>query len=361
MTSAKFIFGAVLALAISVAFAGGEKQKPVKPSEVSVAKDLLLRTMMRQPSHNVMAIVVQRTLDEPGTMQQIQVTISRDGKYRQTILQPLRWQGIESVDDGLTARTLIPDKKMIVEMASPRSTPCDAAQRVQLAGTNYKLTLGPTSEIAGRDAVCIVATPKSADMIERRYYVDPKTAYLLKVESVGQSGRPTTTLETKSVSYPREMPDDVFTFRQISGTIKVSHRIPQNVQDPKLASRRLGFDPFQPSKLPYGFIVQDTQVTDPDEMRRVAVRITDGLVKAQVYQWIIDKRQDDVKIEGATYTDVGNIRLMIVGDLPLRAKQKVLASFASGTRRSLDLPLMLDIFGLSVPPGYGELATLTIR
>jgi len=283
------------------------------------------------------------------------------GKYAQTIRQHLSGQGMEPGDDGQIARTSIPDKKMIVEMASPRSTPCDANQRVELAARNYRLTIGPTSEIAGRNAVCVVATPKSADMIERRYYVDPKTAYLLKVQSVGQSGRPTTTLETKSVSYPREMPSDVFTFRQISGTVKVSHRSPQNVHDPKMASRRLGFDPFQPSKLPFGFIVQDTQVTDPDEMRRVAVRLTDGLGQAQVYQWVIDKRQDDVKIEGATYIDVGNIRLMIVGDLPLRAKQRVLASFAAGTRRSLELPLMLDIFGMDLPTGYGELGELTVR
>ncbi len=292
-----------------------------------------MRTMIRTPSHNVAAIIMQRMVDEPTRMQQIQVVLSKDGRLRHTVLQPLSQQGMESVDDGRVTRTFIPDRKMVIEMPSPRLTPCDAISRIKLAERNYTLRVEDSPRVAGREAVLVSALPRSTDMAERRYTIDPRTGYLLKLETVSD-GKATTSFETKFVDYPRELPRDVFEFQRLSGSVKVVVRTPQELKDPRNAAHQLDFEPILPSSLPMGFVIEGTEVVNPERGHMIGVRITDGLVKGSVYQW---PKSDEAKMkfpmQGASVLDIGNVRLMLMADIPFEARQKLLSAFAAAGRR----------------------------
>lgn len=306
---------------------------PASALDEKRAQDLLRRTMLRTPTHNVTAVILQRMVDEPGRMQQIQVVLSRDGQSRHTVLSPLSLQGLDSLDDGKTTRTYLPDRKIVIEMKSPRAIECDADTRIALATRNYRLRTEKGPTVAGRDSALVVAQPRHRDLAERRYYIDPVTGYLLKLETVVK-GKATTTFETRFVEYPQSLPRTSFRLGTLSGNVKVVAQTPRNLEDPEDAALRVGFPVIVPTRLPLGFTVEDVEVVNPERGNMVGVRITDGLVKGTVYQWSAqDDRKTVAPLQGASMTDVGSVRIMLIADVPDAARERILSSFRDATRK----------------------------
>src|SRR5689334_3173853 len=107
----------------------------------SSARDKLLYSMRRH-AWSVSAIITQSQPDLSYPFQhQVKIELSPDGRSRQTILHPLSLQGIVSVDDGTTLRTLYPNQKVLVYQSSPYAVPEDADLRIALTERNYKLSL----------------------------------------------------------------------------------------------------------------------------------------------------------------------------------------------------------------------------
>src|SRR5688572_8116211 len=97
----KAIFVTLMGVALSsAAFAGRESDR---------AKELLLQSMKRAFSVNVVAISVYQTAD--GCLQQVKIEQSRDGRFSRTVLAPLSSQGSMFIDDGRRAFFYHPDSR----------------------------------------------------------------------------------------------------------------------------------------------------------------------------------------------------------------------------------------------------------
>jgi outer membrane lipoprotein-sorting protein len=307
---------------------------PASALDEKRAQELLRRTMLRTPTHNVTAVILQRMVDEPGRVQKIQVVLSRDGQSRHTVLSPLSLQGLDSLDDGKTTRTYLPDRKIVIEMKSPRTIECDAENRLVLAARNYRLRTEKGPTIAGRESALVVAQPRHRELAERRYYIDPVTGYLLKLETASE-GKITTTFETRFVEYPQNLPRTAFRLGTLSGNVKVVAQTPANLGDPKDAAVRVGFHVIVPNRLPLGFTIEDVEVVNPERGKMVGVRITDGLVKGTVYQWSAqDERKTVAPLQGASMIEVGAVRIMLIVDVPNAARERLLASFRDAARKT---------------------------
>jgi hypothetical protein len=80
--------------------------------------------------------------------------------------------------------------------------------------------------------------------------------------------------------------------------------------------------------MPMGFAMQEMQVTQSDRWRSVAIRVTDGLVRGTVYQWL--SKGEDREVDGMdenSVMKVGDVRMMIVSDLDAPRRQAMLEAF----------------------------------
>jgi outer membrane lipoprotein-sorting protein len=311
----------------------------VAQSDNPRAKQLLSKVLNRKSDHNVQAYVWQLLPDGSGGAQQFQVSISKSGKMWQRIIFPGSMEGITAVDDLVRMSTLFPNQQRVVIQSSPRSMECDAEFRLGLAERNYRLRMEPrTAMVAGQRAAVVVAIPENAELETRRFYIDDRTGYLLKLETT--IGNETTLrLETKQISYPASIPDSKFVLDVPPGTSKSVYGPPEQIDGPINASK-VGFMPVLAKKganLPLGFCVQDVQVSQNQKYKSVAVRITDGLVRGTVYQMPAKGKIGDLKnMSGIAVRDAGAIRIIVAADVPAKVRESILREFLSRIQSNVE-------------------------
>jgi hypothetical protein len=299
------------------------------------------KIMGRQPSFNSRAIIMQRVDSRSGVMQQIKVEISKSGNLHQIVISPISSSGIELVDDGKSTRIFTPDDRRIIVQPSGRESSRDIDFRMRLIDRNYNLNVVRREKVAGREAIVVEAAPRNAGVERRCYSIDKETGFLLRLETCQEGRSPTLLFETKMVEFPSEFPEA--TFRLAPSGVVTQHYRPTCVAPEawsKLTSE-LGFRPILPTTLPLGFSIQQLQCENDSTVPAVAVRVTDGLAKATVYQWQRRGRPTNKVPEGTIVRSTGQLTVMISGDLPREAKERIIESFiaASRTERALGIPI----------------------
>jgi|GEM_PF-1115164 len=319
----RILAGAALLASVAVASAtvsGGSK------TQTDRALEFLSRSMQRRFSVNVVAIILQRDPGGEGVYQRVKIERSRDGKVRHTVLQPLRMQGIESVDDGNRMRVFLPDQRIIIDQQSPAKGSGDVELRLNLARQNYTFRVESNHRIAGRPAVCVTATPRYDDMDVRRYFIDAETFYPLRAETIN-NGSSVPVFETKDVQYPRAIDGRVFQMRSMANVDTLKYNPPSTLTR-TAAAKIVGFTPLMPQRLPMGFKVQEMQYNGNTEWKSVAIRLTDGLTRATVYQWKPNGKRVKA-VEDSTSIDHNGVRLLLVSDLNPELRLKLLQAFVS--------------------------------
>ncbi len=121
-----------------------------------------------------------------------------------------------------------------------------------------------------------------------------------------------------------------------SGYKEIRSKLPESLKVEE-SEDQLGFTPAIPNDLPLGFEVLQAEVLD-DAFKSLALRITDGLVKATVYEW---RKADDPSTprlgEMASVKDTGDLRILIIGPLPEIARKKILNEFNVSPTKNADL------------------------
>ncbi len=329
--------GAALSLACSSAAfpqaTSAVRLPPTAFSEGDSAFELLAQSLRRECTFNVSALIDQRDPFAAG-WQRVKIERDKRGRVHKCVLQPLRMQGIESVDDGQRWLTVLPDQKMVLDQTSPSKDECDEALRLKLARSNYRFEVDGHSTVAGRQVVTIVARPVHAVLYTRRYSLDSQTLYPLKVEEV-RNGSPSVEFVTLDVSYPASVNPEEFVFRQKIGMRTLKFDRPANVRSSADAERILGFTPLLPKGRPLGFEAQEMQVNQDGKWQALVIRLTDGLIRATVYEYADDHRPVSV-MEQCSVRESDGIRLLVVCPLSESIRQTLLDSFTAA-RRSRDL------------------------
>lgn len=251
-------------------------------SDVS-ARDLIFRALDQGRTIPLTGVVLYRRNPRSNDFKTVKVEQS-SGRMKMTVLSPLSEQGVTMLDDGKTWTTYLPDSNWLMVQPSPRLFPVDNAQRKSLADRNYRFTTERSVVIAGRETVAIVASPKLSEMPERRYYFDEANSVMLRLE-VGDGANRRLLYDTAEISFPNAVRDEVFQLRTVKRARKMEIEPPMTLERPRTVAREVGFVPVVPDRLPLGFVIQARQVVGPRDSRYVAIRLTDGLVTATVYQW----------------------------------------------------------------------------
>lgn len=290
------------------------------------AIDVLLRAMDRTANTPVSGIFYQKSFGGFRCHAQVQIDQSRDGRIRVGMLQPLSMQGVTSVDDGKTWTTYFPDDRRMVVQESPRASQPDPRWRLEIAQRNYSFRMEPGEQVAGRRTIAVVAVPRNEGLPVRRYTIDQERSYMLRLETIGDDDRPNVLLDTKDISFPNDVDARLFDIRPIGDVRTIKLDAPTRFQSSRKAAPLVGFRPIVPEDMPFGFVVSDKLFTASDEAKFVAIRISDGLVTATVYQWDGRKPAQPWPASGRD-REVEGIRLRLIGDLPDGVMSKVLDSF----------------------------------
>lgn len=292
-----------------------------------LAAKMLMRSMQREFPVNVVSIITQRDPGSDQSFQRVKVERNREGMQRCTILQPLRMQGVMSVDDGDRMKIYLPDKKILLDQESPGRAGDEIDQRMKLVKKNYSFTLQDGGKIAGRTATIVTATPRFDDLEVRRYYLDQATAYPLRLETFTSGQEITVVFDTKDIEFPEDMDDDLFSLEPMGKFRTIKYNRPTKVVSPIQAKSLIGFTPLVPKGLPMGFEVQEVQFSDNSDNKAIVVRLSDGLARATVYQTKVgEKLSSD---EDSTVLEYKGVRLMLVSDLPKPIRDQLLKSFLS--------------------------------
>ncbi len=295
------------------------------------AEQLMVRCIKCNFSVNVVAIISQLDPDE-ASYQTIKVERSRSGKVRHTVLGPLCMQGVCTIDDGKRSYMYMPDQRLVIDQDSqPRNGDID--RRVQLALRNYSFRIEGRCQVAGRAAFCVQATPRNSGLETRTYCVETRTAYPLRLVTTAPNGDTTVKFETKDIEFPRKLDESLFQMRTLGEVNTLQYQRPNNV-DPEQAAEIVGFEPVMPRGLPLGFEVQEVQANNGQEWKSLILRLTDGLAKANVYQWKLGGKNPKLKsLEQSTMRDVHGVRLLLVSDLAPDLRDRLLSAFIKDSEK----------------------------
>jgi outer membrane lipoprotein-sorting protein len=292
------------------------------------ARALLLQSMQRSFPAHIVAVIVQSDPNGGDVHQTVKMERSKAGKTRFTVLQPLRMQGIEKVDDGRKSLTYLPDSRTLVEEDSHRLEPSEAAMRIDLATRNYRLAITGKERVAGREAIVVTATPRTTGMAVRRYFLDEKHAYPLRMDTQLPEASRETIFDTKEIRFPATLDDRIFAIHPPAGTDRVRYEKPETMPDADTAARHMGFRPMVPRELPFGFRMTEMQVSVTPTWKSLIIRMTDGLAFATLYQWKASSKERTAReVEGRTMHEVGGVRMLLVSELPEPMRRKMIQAF----------------------------------
>jgi outer membrane lipoprotein-sorting protein len=289
------------------------------------AKDYLFRSIQGDFNVNVTAFLLQRDSGARSS-KKVKVQRAKDGKIRNTILEPLREQGVISVDDGDRQFQYQPTNRVLVIQPSA-SKMDDRKTRIGLIQKNYELEASPGPKIAGRSTLRVEATSNFEEMGGVKFYFDEKTGYPLKRESFDDDDETRLIYEIYDISFPESFEKDVFKIKPTGGFETITFSSPMSVSSVSKAAKTLGFEPNLNPKLPFGFQIQSRTITDNGDWKALSVKLTDGLQRATVYQWLPRENDDISASELNTIISFQRTKLMVVSDLPTAVRVRILNAF----------------------------------
>lgn len=306
-------------LAVFVLLGG---QKPTDP------EDALRRSFDRKAATNVEAVIEKRI---PGGSIKLRMWRDPQGRSRTEVLYPIAMQGRVFVDDGTNWMVYFPDGKLLKIHPSPPSEGEDLDFRMRQVRRNYRLEIDARTTIAGRPAFRVVATPRDAALDTRRFYLDTATCTPLKVESSDSLGNVAVEFTVRRIDFPSRLDKDTFEPPKVEGVQRVVGKAPVRVKDPQEIARRIGFAPALPRRLPMGFRSQGMDLLDWKNITPLAINLTDGLVKVNVFQFRVPSAPAPPPRpgEGPRVTkDVGDVRIEVRGDnVPVAVRERLLAFY----------------------------------
>jgi hypothetical protein len=261
---------------------------------------------------------------------------SSRGELKLTVLSPLTEQGVTSIDDGHQWITYRPDDNKLIIEASPRKDERKTKDRINLTQKNYDLIVEPTEPlIAGRRAYSFLAMAKHLEMPARRFCIDKKKDFLLRIEVIDDHGC-RLMLDTKNIDFPSDVAHDDFALVPHESPEVETYPAPVTVSLTKEIRHSLGFKPCMPEDLPFGFVVDQPQLVEGKNDKYLAIRLTDGLVSATVYEW--NGRKHNAGPEGISRTDksANGLKLRFMGEVPDRVSTGLLDRFVKEALKKVE-------------------------
>lgn len=249
------------------------------------------------------------------------ISQSSTGRTYYLVVEPSSSKGMEIIDDMERMLYYNPAKRMLT--IEDRRQDLTTEDQAKLIKQNYRLYISEGPHIAGRDTWTLYLEAMRQPLDSRRFLVDRSTGMALRSESVN-NGAVNLRFEFESIAFPAKVaepsPQQLF-----SKTKSIrDHRKPS--LDRNHAAAQLGFIPIIPVKVPLGMVVREMQVITVMDKPVLAIRMTDGLAWATLYEYKTAETSADEMVGGKR---AGLLTLVVRGDVPEAAKTLIQEVFAA--------------------------------
>ena len=189
-----------------------------------------------------------------------------------------------------------------------------------LLAANYRVVMGPSESIAGRDCSAVMLMNKYTGQVGMRLWIDKATHLVLEREIYAANGSVTHQLRFEQIRYTGDLPEAIFAEPKLSGyqVVKgLDHAPPSN--DLERVVKTAGFQAGFPKYLPEGFLPIAGDVSDIKGVRTLHLLYSDGIRTLSLFQnarsAAVDlshyKVQDErVETHDAQYVEDGPTRLL---------------------------------------------------
>ncbi len=247
------------------------------------AEDLVYESLDAQLKNY--GLYVQQRMTSYGMMHLVFTNDPKRGVFV-NVVYPTIPAGITSYDSKTTLKTYYPRDNVVKIQTSPTKFRPNSRDRIRLIMRNYTpRVISEKEKIADRPVYTLILTPKYEQVGSRYLYLDQEKGVPLKHVLITPDGEQRVLVNTLKVDYepgsrPRSFdigaPEDA-RVENVWG--------PERFTSAKSAARQVGFEPSLPSRLPFGFVIEDKQIVGQEEKPFVGIRISDGMWSMTVYQW----------------------------------------------------------------------------
>jgi outer membrane lipoprotein-sorting protein len=249
------------------------------------AMDVLLKALFGNPNADFVG-VKQIVLYSGSVAEAIEMEVScqAEGATRTDYLSPPTMRSRVVIDDGDYLYSFDPHLEITVRSLSPARVErkLSDAQRRELIGDNYVLSLNNGDTIAGRPTYRIEVVSREGFTPNRSLWVDRDKFIVL--QSKEECGDSAANSSFTWIRYPDELDDELFAEEQFSGEIVEEQPLSAKASTEEL-QRRVGIEPVVPPELPGGFILVEQMLTRRDGATyAVHLSYTDGLEGLSVFE-----------------------------------------------------------------------------
>lgn len=268
--------------------------------------------------------------DEEPALIQIDSVAGKGAKV--VWIHPSTLQGMAYFDDGKELRQYSPDLNTVRIRRSFQSFWPDPGFLLKLVAKNYAVkAIGETTHI-GRKATIVTASANSQELGIRRFLIDKALPIVLE-DRYSAEGATIYRIRTIQVR-PTAASDIDLELGNPPNAGTARSWGPKDISDMKYAAGVLKFTPRIPDKIPFGFTVFARQLVGKEEQPFLAVRVTDGLATAHIYEWKYGRGsfKTMAEIPAMVIDERADLAYAILGDLPPKAADTVLKAFANALK-----------------------------
>lgn len=305
-------------------------------STAQSATEVLKRSMERHHSVTAIALQSHRMNNDSNTRFVVQYLCDGNGKWRRSIIQPLKLEGHITQFDGKTMTMVSPRDKTVVRQR-PSPDP-DTARRFNLIQNNYRISKQRDSVVAGRAAFVVFCSPKTKGLPSRRVFVDKQNYFTLRSEIISPDGSTELIFDTLSAEFPARLPHSALELDLPAGYKTIDGGGFTREESVESASKQVQFEPIVPKRLPFGFVLEDVDVLRRGERGMLAFRLTDGFVTITSYQW--DSRVSPRMVGTSDQYPVREergVKMMFVSEIPTGVLNRIIESFIKMVLLAWDL------------------------
>ena len=235
---------------------------------------------------DVRMVMRRQVTDSPTTL--FHVHIARGEGVSTVIVQPTVFEGRRSFDDGKQLTSCDPESGRGVQQVSSYQTLPSAAWRTRLALSNYQVRVEGKTELFGRDAIILRATPRERQMQTRILTLDESTGLPFRYDLIDTEGDRQRVLEVLRFEILTTPPDIKLEPNEERGPVMRPWG-PQSVEGREAAGRIVGVPLEKEASYPGRFMVYAHHLVGERNNPRLAMRMTDGFSLVTLYVWNVKR------------------------------------------------------------------------
>ncbi|MCC6441988.1 MAG: hypothetical protein IT210_00885 [Armatimonadetes bacterium] len=246
--------------------------------------------------------------------------------------------GMMVLDNGQESLHYIPGKPFLMAVSS-RFNPARMdmyTYNTRLFRANYRLSWGGKQIVGNRQCLVIEVKPRYPGNPRRKLWLDTETGLEMKTERYDSGGRLSMTTRFVEIAFRDTISDEEVSLPEKARFLNRVQR-PDTPLDLARSQEVVGFQAMMPQYLPQGYAFYEASAIRTGRRNMAHLMFSDGMNTISLFEHIASERRNRKHSPRNPWLGLsarmkswkaGNLRLMLISDLPQSELDKIAASVA---------------------------------